>query len=99
MRRLRIIYDMALASIAYDNAQSPEEGRKYLKEMYRLNEKEFEIIRSNYFDVNPMTEAGVKSCCFPYHEMKRILTNALYPDREDNEPIYAGVEALGWLWA
>ena len=37
MRRLRIIYDMALASIAYDNAQSPEEGRKYLKEMYRLN--------------------------------------------------------------
>lgn len=99
MRRLRIIYDMALASIAYDNAQSPEEGRKYLKEMYRLNEKEFEIIRSNYFDVNPMTEAGVKSCCFPYHEMKRILTNALYPEREDNEPIYAGVEALGWLWA
>lgn len=99
MRRLRIIYDMALASVAYDNAQAPEEKRKHLKEMYRLNEKEFEIIRSSYFDVNPMTEAGVKSCCFPYHEMKRILTNALYPEREDNEPIYAGVEALGWLWA
>ncbi len=26
------------------------------------------------------------------------LSNELYPDKRDDEPIYLGVEALGWLW-
>jgi hypothetical protein len=34
----------------------------------------------------------------PYHELKRVLTNELYPDKRDDVPIYLGVEALGWLW-
>jgi len=34
----------------------------------------------------------------PYHELKRVLTNEWYPDKRDDEPVYLGVEALGWLW-
>ena len=55
-------------------------------------------VKNNYFDVNPVSETGTKSYMIPYHELKRVLTNELYPDRRDDEPIYLGVEALGWLW-
>ena len=89
---------MAIASINYDNAKSESERIRYLKEMFDLNEKNFEIIKSNYFDVNPVSETGTKSCMIPYHELKRVLINELYPERKDDEPIYLGVEALGWLW-
>ena len=97
-QRNRVIYDMAIASINYDNAKSESERIRYLKEMFDLNEKNFEIIKSNYFDVNPVSETGTKSCMVPYHELKRVLINELYPERKDDEPIYLGVEALGWLW-
>jgi len=63
-----------------------------------LNEREFEIIRSNYFDVNPVCETGIKSCMIPYHELKRVLLNKLYPEKADNDPVYLGVESLGWMW-
>ena len=66
--------------------------------IYGDNEKNFEIVKNNYFDVNPVSETGTKSCMIPYHELKRVLINELYPKRRDNEPIYLGVEALGWLW-
>ena len=97
-KRNRVIYDLAKASIAYDNANTDEEKRDYLLQMYALNEKNFDIVKNNYFDVNPVAETGTKSCMIPYHELKRVLTNALYPDQYDDEPIYLGVEALGWLW-
>ena len=97
-RRNRVIYDLAIASVNYDYAETEEDKIKYLKEMYELNEKDFEIIKNSYFDVNPVSETGTKSCMIPYHELKRVLTNELYPDQRDDEPIYLGVEALGWLW-
>lgn len=97
-RRNRVIYDLAIASVNYDHAVTEEDKIKYLKEMYNLNERDFDIIRNNYFDVNPVSETGTKSCMIPYHELKRVLTNELYPDKRDDEPIYLGVEALGWLW-
>ena len=97
-RRNRVIYDLAIASVNYDHAVTEAEKTKYLKEMYELNERNFDIIKNNYFDVNPVSETGTKSCMIPYHELKRVLTNELYPDQRDHEPIYLGVEALGWLW-
>ena len=97
-RRNRVIYELEIASVNYDHAETEEDKVKYLKEMYDLNERDFDIIKNNYFDVNPVSETGTKSCMIPYHELKRVLTNELYPDKRDDEPIYLGVEALGWLW-
>ena len=97
-RRNRVIYDLAIASVNYDHAETAEAKSKYLKQMYELNEKDFDIVKNNYFDVNPVSETGTKSCMIPYHELKRVLTNELYPEKRDDEPIYLGVEALGWLW-
>lgn len=97
-RRNRVIYDLALASINYDNAATEEEKIKYLREMALHNERDFEIVRRNYFDVNPVAETGTKSCMIPYHELRRVINNELDPDHADREPIYLGVEALGWLW-
>lgn len=97
-QRNSVIYNLALASINYDNAQSKEEKIKYLKEMALYNELNFEIVRRNYFDANPVAETGTKSCMIPYHELKRVINNELEPDHADNVPIYLGVEALGWLW-
>ncbi len=96
--RNRVIYDLALASINYDNASTEEERIRYLEEMSLHNERDFEIVRSNYFDVNPVSETGTKSCMIPYHELKRVINNGLNPANADNVPVYLGVEALGWLW-
>jgi len=97
-QRNRVIYDLALASVAYDNAKTEEEKKHYLREMLRLNEEDFDIVRNNYFDVNPVDKTGTKSCMIPCHELRRVILNELYPDQKDEEPIYLGVEALGWLW-
>jgi len=43
-------------------------------------------------------KTGTKSCMIPCHELRRVILNELYPDQKDEEPIYLGVEALGWLW-
>jgi len=41
------------------------------------NEKDFELVRSMFFDVLPVDRTGVKSCIYPYHELKRVLGNKL----------------------
>ena len=97
-RRNRIIYDLSLASVRYDNAKTKEEKIKYLKEMDECNERNFDIVKRNYFDVNPVSETGTKSCMIPYHELKRVIHNELYPEAIDLEPVYLGVETFGWLW-
>ena len=99
LQRCRVIYDMGLASLEYAVAETPEEQRKWLLELDRLNEQEFCIIKENYFDVNLCMETGIKSCMIPYHELKRVIHNRLDPDHADTETIHLGVEALGWLWA
>ena len=99
LQRSRVIYDMGLVSLDYAKAETEEEKRRLLLQLDALNEQEFEIIRANYFDVNPCTMTGVKSCMIPYHELRRILHNLLDPAHADPEPVYLGVESLGWLWA
>lgn len=96
--RSRVIYDMALESLKYEKAETEEERQDCLRRMYLQNEREFEIIRENYFDVNPVTETGTASCMIPYHELKRCILNRLYPDRRQEKPVYLGVESLGWMW-
>lgn len=96
--RSRVIYDLALSSIAYDNAGTKEEKKRYLEEMLALVEKDFDIVKNNYFDVNPVTMTGTKSCMIPCHELMRVIKNELCPKERDDVPIYLGVEALGWLW-
>lgn len=97
-KRNRIIYKLSLASIAYDNATTEEVKLKYLKEMNHYNEANFDIVKREYFDVNPVSETGTKACMIPYHELKRVINNELDPTNKDEEQIYLGVEALGWLW-
>lgn len=97
-QRNRVIYDLAITSVKYDNAQTEDEKIKYLKQMYELNSKDFDIVRNNYFDVNPVDKTGTKSCMIPCHELKRVIMNELNPENKDEDPIYLGVEALGWLW-
>lgn len=97
-KRNRIIYDLCIASVNYDNAATPEEKRKYLLEMAYLNERDFDLVKQMFFDVNPVSETGAKSCMYPYHELKRVINNELDPEHRDDEPIYLGVEAFGWLW-
>ncbi len=96
--RNRVIYDLALTSVAYDNAQNNDEKERYLRDMLKYNEADFDIVKSNYFDVNPVDKTGTKSCMIPCHELRRVILNELYPEQKDEEPIYLGVEALGWLW-
>ena len=98
VERSRFIYDMALESLRYEDAQTEAEKKECLMNMYVANEKEFEVIRANYFDVNPVRETGVASCMIPYHELKRCILNRLYPEKKQEEPIYLGVESLGWMW-
>lgn len=96
--RNKIIYNLSLASINYDNAGTDEERKKYLLLMDQFNEENFDIVKREYFDANPVTETGTKACMIPYHELKRVIHNELNPSNKDEEQIYLGVEALGWLW-
>lgn len=97
-RRNAVIYDMVLASLAYEEAQDPEKKDALLDEILLFNERDFAIAKEMFFDVNPVSETGVKSCMFPYHEIKRLIHNIRHPENPDNDIICSGIEALGWLW-
>lgn len=97
-RRNAVIYDMALASLRYEEAASPDEKERCLDEILRLNERDFNLVKELFFDVNPVSETGVKSCMYPYFEIKREIHNIRHPERPDDGIVCSGIEALGWLW-
>jgi hypothetical protein len=97
-RRNAVIYEMAFAALRYEDEQEPMKKDAILDEILELNEKDFSIAKEMFFDLNPVDETGVKSCMFPYHEIKRLIHNIRNPSAPDNGIICSGVEALGWLW-
>jgi hypothetical protein len=97
-RRNAVIYDMALASLKYEDATSPEEKERLLDEILRHNEQDFDLVKDMFFDINPVSESGVKSCMYPYHEIKRLIHNIRHPEAPDDAIVCSGIEALGWLW-
>lgn len=97
-RRNAVIYDMVLAALAYEKEDDEEKKEKLLDEILYYNEQDFDIVKEMFFDINPVTETGLGSCMFPYHELKRIIHNMRHPEDKDEEVISSGVEAFGWLW-
>lgn len=97
-RRNNIIYDMCLAALRYEDEKDPAKKDKILDEILYLNEKDFDIVKEMFFDINPVTETGIGSCMYPYHELKREIYNIRNPKNPDNGVICSGVEAFGWLW-
>lgn len=97
-RRNAVIYDLVIAALQYEEEKDPAQKDALLGEILRLNEKDFDIAKEMFFDVNPVSETGVKSCMFPYHEIKRLIHNIRNPEDPDNDIICSGVEALGWMW-
>lgn len=97
-RRNAVIYDMALASLRYEAENDPVKKDQLLDEILYYNERDFDIAKEMFFDLNPVEETGVKSCMFPYHEIKRLIHNIRHPENPDDGIICSGVEALGWLW-
>ena len=97
-RRNDIIYDLALASLRYDEETDPVKKDAILDEILYWNERDFDIAKEMFFDINPVRLTGVGSCMFPYHEMKRLIHNIRHPEDQDDAIICSGVEALGWLW-
>jgi len=97
-RRNAVIYDLALAALRYEEETDPARKDAALDEILALNEQDFAIAREMFFDVNPVGQTGIKSCMFPYHEIKRLVYNIRHPQAPDNDIICSGVEALGWLW-
>lgn len=97
-RRNAVIYDMVLAALAYEKEENPEIKEQLLDEILYDNEQDFDIVKEMFFDINPVTETGVGSCMFPYHELKRIIHNIRHPEEKDENVISSGVEAFGWLW-
>lgn len=97
-RRNAVIYDMVLAALAYEKEEDEEKKEKLLDEILYYNEQDFDIVKEMFFDINPVTETGVGSCMFPYHELKRIIHNIRHPEDKNEDVISSGVEAFGWLW-
>jgi len=97
-RRNAVIYDLVLAAIRYEEETDPVRKDKILDEVLWFNERDFDIAKEMFFDINPVSFTGVKSCMFPYHEIKRLIHNIRYPESLDNDIICSGIEALGWLW-
>jgi hypothetical protein len=98
VRRNAVIYDLVLAALRYEDEKDPIKKDAILDEVLWLNEKDFDIAKEMFFDINPVSESGVKSCMFPYHEIKRLIHNIRHPEDPDNDIICSGIEALGWLW-
>jgi hypothetical protein len=97
-RRNAVIYDLVLASLRYEAEADPSPKDALLNEILSLNEADFDIAKEMFFDINPVGETGVKSCMFPYHEIKRLIYNIRNPHNPDNNIICSGIEALGWIW-
>jgi hypothetical protein len=98
-QRNRHIYDLCLAAVRYDNETDEKKKTQWLREIAAHNEKDFDVVRGMFFDVLPVDRTGVKSCMYPYHELKRVLDNALGRNAPpDEQMIFLGVEAMGWLW-
>jgi hypothetical protein len=97
-RRNAVIYDLALAALKYEEEEDPAKKDALLDEILCLNEKDFDIAKEMFFDLNPVSETGVKSCMFPYHEIKRLIHNIRNPENPDNDVVCSGIEAMGWLW-
>lgn len=97
-RRNNVIYDLALAALAYEREEDPTKKNKLLDEILYCNEKDFDIAKEMFFDINPVRETGIGSCMFPYHEIKRLIYNIRHPKEQDKAVISSGVEAFGWLW-
>ena len=95
-RRNMVIYDMALTDLSLLKATG-DERRTLLLQLKKLNAKDFDLVKANYFDVYPMDTTGIRSCMIPCHELDRIIDNELNPDDADPNMIYLGVEALGWM--
>lgn len=97
-RRNAVIYDMVLAALRYEEEKDTLKKNAILDEILRLNERDFDIAKEMFLDINPVGETGVKSCMYPYHELRRLIYNIRNPEIPDNEIICSGIEALGWLW-
>lgn len=97
-RRNLIIYDLVEAALDYEDEQDPQKKDALLDEILRLNEADFDVVKEMFFDINPVGETGVKSCMYPYHELKRLIHNIRNPNNPDEGIICSGIEALGWLW-
>lgn len=97
-RRNAVIYDLVLTALDYEREQDPVKKDQLLDQILYYNEKDFDIAKEMFFDINPVNETGVNSCMFPYHEMKRLIHNIRHPESPDENIICSGVEALGWLW-
>ena len=97
-RRNAVIYEMALVSLEYEQESDSKRKDALLEQILAYNEQDFAIAKSMFFDVNPVGETGVRSCMFPYHEIKRLIYNLRNPDHPDTDIICSGIEALGWLW-
>ncbi|MHB8278434.1 MAG: hypothetical protein ACYDIA_12380 [Candidatus Humimicrobiaceae bacterium] len=97
-RRSKEIYELCLNAIGYDNAETVEDKIKFLKLIDYYNERDFDIVKELFFDIGIIDASGIRDSMFPYHELKRVINNILNPDSTDDNQIYLGVEALGWLW-
>ena len=98
-QRNRHIYALCLAAVAYDNEPSEAGRLRLLREIEGHNERDFALVKGMFLDTWPVDRTGVKSCMYPYHELKRVLDNKLGRNvPPDEQMIYLGVEALGWLW-
>ena len=97
-RRNAVIYDMVLAALAYEKEEDSVKKNRLLDDVLHYNEKDFDIVKEMFFDINPVNETGVGSCMYPYHQLKRLVHNIKHPESQDDKIICSGVEALGWLW-
>ncbi|MDD4135329.1 MAG: hypothetical protein PHN46_09650 [Eubacteriales bacterium] len=97
-RRNAVIYDLVLAALKYEGETDPAKKNALLNEILVLNKADFDIVKEMFFDINPVSESGVKSSMYPYHEMKRLIHNIQNPGQHDDGIICSGIEALGWLW-
>ena len=98
IRRNAVIYDLVLAALRYEAERDPVKKGALLDEVLYYNEKDFDIVKEMFFDINPVSETGVKSSMYPYHEMKRLIHNIRHPEDPDDDIVCSGIEALGWLW-